>query len=139
MTPTRLDVNDSAVVILTLSTYSCVFIFALCAGSKLDLRSLLEELKEVTDWFRLGVWLGINHTVLTTIEKNYEHDGERCKIEMLEHWLKNFNASWSEMISALEAIDRRNLAIQLREKYNIPQTGTGTQQHRISSKTPAQK
>ena len=98
----------------------------LYAGSKLDLKSLLEDLKDVTDWFRLGVWLGIDHAILTTIEKNHKNDSERCKMEMLELWLKKHDASRSEMIVALEGIDHRNLAKQLQKKYNIPQTGTYT-------------
>ena len=95
-----------------------------CAGSKLDLRSLLEDLKEVTNWFQLGLWLGIKHADLEIIERNHEHDNERCKEEMLAFWLKNFsNASRRKLVSALKEINYRNLAKQLQEKYNVPPTG----------------
>lgn len=110
-------------VSLCILSYASIF-FA--AGLKPNLRSLLKDLKEVTDWFRLGIWLGVEYTVLTTIENNHKQDGERCMIEMLEFWLKNLDASWSEVISALEAIDHRNLAKRLREEHKILQTGTST-------------
>ena len=93
-------------------------------GSKLDLRSLLQDLKEVTNWFQLGLQLGIEHANLIIIERNHKDDTERCKEEMLAHWLRNFsNASRRKLVSALREIGHRNLAEQQREKYNVPQTG----------------
>ena len=93
-------------------------------GSKLDLTSLLQDLNEVTDWFQLGLRLGIKHADLTIIERNHKDDTERCKEEMLAHWLRNFsNASRRMLVSALREIGHRNLAEQLQQKYNVPQTG----------------
>jgi chromosomal replication initiation ATPase DnaA len=92
-------------------------------GSNLDLKSLLEDLKEVKNWFQLGLWLGIEHDTLKIIEENHRHDNERCKEEMLGYWLKNFNASRRKLVAALREINHRNLAKRLQEKYNVPQTG----------------
>ena len=93
-------------------------------GSKLDLRRLTADLRDLTEWFRLGIRLGIKHSDLKKIESNYEGDVERCKTEMLDFWKKNdAKPSLKKLTKALEEMDYRNLANELRQKYNVFQTG----------------
>lgn len=91
-----------------------------------DLRRLLEDLKQVTNWFQLGLRLGINHADMKRIEKDHKHDGvERCKAETIAFWLKNSeDVTLRKLVSALEGIDHRNLAKELLEIYSdVPQAG----------------
>ena len=46
------------------------------------------ELKKVSDWFLLGVYLGIPATKLKTIQKHSRNkDAEDCKLDMLITWM----------------------------------------------------
>lgn len=94
-------------------------------GSKLDLRRLTADLWGVTEWFHLGIRLGIKRDDLRKIELNYKGDGvERCKTEMLDFWRKNdANASLKKLTKALEEMDHRNLSKELQKKYNVSRTG----------------
>ena len=94
-------------------------------SSKLDLRHLIVELRDVVDWFKLGVSLGIKHSNLKKIEADYRGNVERCKTEMLAFWMKNNgNASVEKLTQALEDIEHRNLARHLRDEYNVLQRGS---------------
>ena len=85
---------------------------------------MLAELRDVVDWFKLGVSLGIKHSYLKKIEADYRGDVECCKTEMLSFWIDNDeNASMEKLTQALEEIGHRNLAKRLRDKYNVLQTG----------------
>ena len=50
----------------------------------------------------LGHSLKIEHTALKRIETQYGSDIERCKVEMVDHWLKvDVTASWEKLLQAL--------------------------------------
>ena len=50
----------------------------------------------------LGHSLKIEHTALKKIETQYGSDSERCKLEMVDHWLKvDVTASWEKLLQAL--------------------------------------
>ena len=53
------------------------------------LRQILRDTKEVTDWYCLGIYLGIPTSHLKHIEKNYGTNAERCRIEVIDYWLQN--------------------------------------------------
>ena len=105
------------------------FVYHTCTGSwQFDLGELLEDIKQVTKWFELGLRLGIDHAELTKIERNRKLEGiELCKADMIDFWRKNSgNVTLRKFLSALEEIGHRNLAKQLQEKYynaGAPQTG----------------
>ena len=61
-----------------------------------------------TKWFNLGLKLGLHHTTLKVIEKQYKDDESRCLIECLSSWLnktdevlKNGGATWKALATAL--------------------------------------
>ena len=45
-------------------------------------------LSTVYQWFPLGIHLGLSLPTLKTIEENQRGQVERCRIDMLDMWLK---------------------------------------------------
>ena len=80
---------------------------------------LLEELKEVDDWYMLGAYLNVPVYQLNKIQSTHTQDGvERCKLAMLQYWLDNtMNASWKDIARALEQLNMLTLAARLKWKY----------------------
>ena len=69
----------------------------------ISLKQILRDTKEVRNWFSLGVQLGIETGDLKYIEGKYTGDPERCKIEVIEYWLKNYpEPTWNELAQAVE-------------------------------------
>ena len=83
----------------------------------LTVQSLLEELKEVDDWYLFGAYLGVPVHKLNEIQS--EHKGvERCKLDMLQYWLNTtMTASWRDITRALGQMDKLTLAAKLKRKY----------------------
>ena len=55
------------------------------------------------NWFLLGVQLDIETSFLKQIEKNYIGDPERCKIEVIDIWLRlDPEPTWNKLAHALE-------------------------------------
>ena len=82
------------------------------AGSP-TLQQLLKALKTLENWFVFGVILGVPVPQLKKIESSYtQRELERCKIDMLQCWLENklVNATWNEVVQALEQTDQLVLA-----------------------------
>lgn len=96
-------------------TFPCVF--ADVSGPTVHL--LLEELKEVDDWYSLGFELTVPVSKLKEIEASCSGVyTRRRKIEVLQYWIDSTpTASWEDVISALEKLDHHTLAGQLRSKY----------------------
>lgn len=80
------------------------------------MKDLLTELHEVTDWFHLGVCLGVSESKLKEIRNDYE-DIEDRKREMLISWTKKEIATWPKIINALAEIGMHKLAIAVASKY----------------------
>ena len=85
----------------------------------IELKELCSELHTVGDWFNLGVYLGISYSKLKIIEMQY-HDPPRCRTEMLQFWVDNFQPSWSAVIDALKLIEMSQLAKTLAAKKVSP-------------------
>ena len=88
------------------------------ASTCLSLREIENELRDVTEWYQLGVQLELTLDTLKTIESNYPHDAKRCKIEVLDWWLRNApETSWEKLAQALEAMGGyASLTEELRKK-----------------------
>lgn len=82
-----------------------------------NLRDLLEELKELTDWFNFGAHLGIHQEELLVIGKDYDMDTERCKVETLIVWMKRESPTWSKVIQALVRMEMLTLAQQIAKHH----------------------
>ena len=81
-----------------------------------EIRDLVSELHEVSDWISLGVYLGIKLPELKNIEANYP-TLQRRHIEMFEEWQNDMTPTWSAVVKALVGMGKRHLASELAEKY----------------------
>ena len=84
------------------------------------------ELNNVADWYSLGVNLGLSTDYLDIIRCEFGREGVmQCRLTMLTQWYNGcFNASWSDLISALVLTDKRRLAHVLAQKYSELQSIT---------------
>ena len=88
----------------------------------LSINLLVEELSGVTEWYTLGVFLGLTENEIKEIEQDHEGTARR-RMAVLNKWLKKeANPSWLVIISALEKMSETSLANQLRKKYEKPAT-----------------
>ena len=91
------------------------------------LQRLLEELKDVDNWFVFGIFLGVPEKQLQKIESTHRGEIawiERCKIDMLQYWLdNNVTASWKDVVQALKQTDQLVLAETVKQKYLLSATG----------------
>ena len=81
---------------------------------------LLEAVSNVTDWHGLGRRLGLTMSQLRRIEITFHiHGVERIKAEMFDVWLKSSpNASWADLITALEVMGMDSVASNVRAAYS---------------------
>ena len=87
------------------------------------LQRLLEELRNVDNWFLLGIFLSVPVKQLQKIESLHRGEVERCKIDMLQYWLdNNVTASWKDVVRALEQTNQLVLAETVKHKYLLSTT-----------------
>ena len=115
-------VHGAKCTVLTNSTNVCrqVIISRLStAGTSsgtMEVNVLCEELSAVSDWYQLGLKLGVPDYKLDEIQRN--HSSTRWKIETLKLWLQlNPNASWMSVVRALQRMKENTLAKMIRQKY----------------------
>ena len=97
-----------------------MLLLTLCVDTPLlTVAVLLEELKEVDDWYMLGAYLNVPVRELKKLKSAYAQDGvERCKLEMLQYWLDTtMTASWKDIARALEQLNMLTLAARLKLKH----------------------
>ena len=89
------------------------------ASPALDLKILSNELATVSDWYVLGLKLGLRPDQLRAIQSNNPTAGvERWKPEMLDKWLRtDSNASWENVMSALQSMGEDAVAKRITQKY----------------------
>ena len=87
-------------------------------STRLELRDIQNELGDVTDWYQLGVQLGIKTADLDQIRMNNPHNTQQCKTKVLDFWLRNApECSWVKLAEAVEAMGGYAvLAEKLRKK-----------------------
>ena len=81
-----------------------------------ELKDLVNELQEVSEWFRLGLNFDIPEAKLMQLHHNYRHIQD-CLEHMLVEWGKREKRTWSKVVEALTAIGRELLAQKLAAKY----------------------
>ena len=95
------------------------------------LTQLSTELKDLENWYLLGLQLNIGKDTLDSIEGSHDNDVRRC-IEMVQYWIKNSeNLSWGAIHEALRNIGESVLAAKIAEKYHI-QSSTISKENCIS-------
>ena len=112
---------DSKYILHELLAFIVVKLFYLCAGIPVPtVKLLIKELKEVTDdWKLFGVSLGVPVKKLKAIKLDDPHGGvENWKLEMFHFWLRlKSDASWKDVIQALEESDYGSLAARVKRTY----------------------
>ena len=75
-------------------------------------------LVRTTNWYNLGLQLGIDDTELDVIEENNPKDIDACKRKMFRAWLRiTPSPSYQQLVEALEAVGENSEADHLRKKY----------------------
>ena len=89
------------------------------SSDALKINILCDELSTVSDWYQLGLKLGVPDYKLDEIQRNHPFEGcSRWKLEALKLWLQlTPNASWMNIVRALQQIGERTLAKRIRQKY----------------------
>ena len=89
------------------------------SDSVLDVQYLSSELQSVTNWYQLGIHLGLETHELDMVQMDYAHQGnDRQRLQMLDLWLQRTpNATWENVVRALELIGRNRVAENIRQKH----------------------
>ena len=90
-----------------------------------NLKDLVCELQEVTDWFHLGICLGILLATLQSIKRNYRHIDERRR-EVLLAWRDNEKPTWPKLVGTLVDMKNLSLAYRIAGKYGTVFTNIQT-------------
>ena len=82
------------------------------------LDELMDHVK-TTNWFRLGMKLGVETFDLEVIERNKQLDVEGALQAMLRKWLQSStkDPTWEAVVDALRAINEEELARKLEKKF----------------------
>ena len=87
----------------------------------------IEHIEIATKWYELGLELVDSNKALKVIEVNHHNDVNTCCRVMFEKWLeKTPNASWSQLVTALDNIEMKAAADAVRKLFK-----SGTQLIRI--------
>ena len=88
------------------------------SSPELCIVSFLEETAEVTDWYMLGLYMGVPQKDLAQIEKQSSSQGSaRCRAELFGVWMKRTpNASWELIAAALGKLGETVLAEKIRSR-----------------------
>ena len=80
------------------------------------MRDLVNELSTVSQWYLLGIYLGLCPSTLDAIKKDCT-DTKECLTRTLVEWQKRGIPTWSAVVKALMGIGRERLASHLATKY----------------------
>ena len=87
-----------------------------------DIATLCDELTGISDWFTLGLNLGVPHHQLEEVRRNYysvEGLGA-CRRETLVLWLQRTpNASWRDVVAALRRMGENIVAERIELLYIV--------------------
>uniref|UniRef100_A0A1X7UB74 Death domain-containing protein n=2 Tax=Amphimedon queenslandica TaxID=400682 RepID=A0A1X7UB74_AMPQE len=97
-----------------------------------DLVTIIEELTilnqlDCTKWIQFGLHLGLYDPRLKTIETDYKGKTVECFHECMSAWLRGEDKvrekggpSWSSLATALDTIEEKSIATNIRDKYCKP-------------------
>ena len=84
---------------------------------------VVEELKSMTNWYTLGIHLGMKSSTLNRIEDHYSrpHGPARCLYQLIVKWWNlNPHATWRDVVAALRKSEEIRLANSIEDKYKLP-------------------
>jgi len=75
-----------------------------------------------SQWYTLGLALGVEEEVLDRIEVEQAHKLAKCKRAMFRKWLElNPTRSWKDVVEALSSIGEHETADRVRVEFFPPQ------------------
>ena len=77
------------------------------------LLAIKKNLHGLTDWQELGLELGMEYSLLDSIDKDKGGDVEKCKTAMLHLWLGTGRATKNTLIHALTEMDEVSIVAKL--------------------------
>lgn len=84
----------------------------------MNVQKLSNELSSVSNWYQLGIKLGLQPYQLRQIEKEHPAEIERCKVEMLDLWQRNNpGATWRHIVTALKEMGELTAAERIQMNY----------------------
>ena len=90
-------------------------------SSPVELSEFVKVLSQESNWYMLGVHLGVPSCKLDVIERAHTKDFSRCLVELHKSLGKN-SLTWEVIASALEKMQNNNLADKIRTEYCVPST-----------------
>ena len=78
----------------------------------------MSELSTVSQWYLLGIYLGLRPSTLDPINADYKTTRE-CRTHMLIEWQRHVTPTWSAVVKALVGIGRERLASDIATKYGM--------------------
>ena len=77
------------------------------------------ELVSITDWHKLGLYLGVQDYKLDQIERSHSAEGcDGWKRETFSVWLRcTSNASWRDVVETLQKMGQNTVAERIEQKY----------------------
>ena len=65
----------------------------------------------MSNWYLLGLQLGVSGDELDVIERNYARDNHMCKVKMFGTWLRaDTSATYTKLARAFVAVGNRTVA-----------------------------
>ena len=77
------------------------------------LRVIKSGLHDLTDWLKLGLELGMDHSFLDGIERDKGGNTGECKAVMLHAWLQSGRATKSSLVTAVRKIGEDDIAARI--------------------------
>ena len=76
----------------------------------------------IQQWYTLGLQLGLEEDVLSSIEVEQSRKHVKCKRAMFRKWLESTpTASWNDLINALVQIGEEETAEKVRKEFSPSQ------------------
>ena len=83
-----------------------------------DVMRTIEHIDITTKWYELGLELVDSNKALKVIGADHPHNTNTCCRVMFEKWLENTpNASWSQLVTALDNIEMKAAADAVRKLF----------------------
>ena len=97
---------------------------AIAMSDRLRLQHILTAVKDVaTEWHDLGVHLGLPESILKLIGSSPDIEGHLRM--MVSKWLDyDPEASWDKLANALNAMEKKTIAANIRSKYYVGAAAT---------------
>lgn len=91
-------------------------ILTLTCVDEVTFKDLMNSLKDMTEWWLFGKAVGIPEAQLLIIERD-EKTTERCKIAIVQKWIKLDNPSWNKVVYSLFKCGMTTLGWEIAAKH----------------------